>query len=260
MRLGALILVFIAINQVDDPLVNATIVQELLYWTVRLSAMAVGLWSADILISRHYGERWNQPAWLKPVVLVSAIGLLPFALAEILIEPHLPMRPEYMDDELWAFSPLLAFLSEYVTILTILVPVHLILWLIIEKRAHSEKDAAGVEALPPPNFLNGSSVRQVEDVLALQADEHYVRIYSKDGAELVHSRFGEAASEMPDELGLQVHRSWWVSDVAVQSAQRGSRRWQLNLVTDVAVPVSDTYVAAVRERGWLKRKPRKGPE
>ena len=98
---------------------------------------------------------------------------------------------------------------------------------------------------------------RAEDVLALQAHEHYVRIYTSEAAELIHYRFGDAAEEMPSELGLQVHRSWWVAERAVRSAQRGSRRWQLNLVTDDAVPVSDSYVAAVRERGWLKRRSKK---
>ena len=254
LRLGALVLVFIAINQVDEPLVDATVVQELLYWFVRISVMMVGLWTADAIVARLDPERFRNPAWLRPVILVSAIGLLPFALAEILIEPYLPMRPEYVDDELWAFSPLLAFLSEYATIVTIVVPVHLILWLIIDRRAVEDGEPAEVEVAGPPNFLQQSSVRQVDDILALQAEEHYIRIYTKDGAELVHYRFRDAVTEMPDQLGAQVHRSWWVAERAIQSAKRGTRRWQLNLETDVSVPVSDSYVAAVREKGWLKRK------
>ena len=248
LRLGALILVFIAINQIDDPLVDATIGEDLTYWFVRISVMAIGLWSADVLVSKLDPSRWNKPAWLRPVVLVTAIGVLPVALAEILIEPHLPMRPEYVDDELWALSPALAFLSEYATILTIVVPVHLLLWLIIER------NPAETAAPPAPEFLRQASVRRVDDIQALQAEEHYVRIYTTDGSELVHYRFGDAVAEMPAELGLQVHRSWWVAEKAVHSAKRGSRRWQLGLDSDVVAPVSDSYVSAVRERGWLKRK------
>ena len=254
LRLGTLILVFITISQIDDPLVNATIGQELVYWFVRIAVMAGGLWSADILVSRLLANRWANPAWLKPVVLVSAVGLLPFALAEILIEPQLPMRPEYVDDDLWAISPILAFLAEYATILTIVVPIHLLLWLIIDRKAHSAPVVEAVEPPSNPEFLERSSGLAVSDVLALQAEEHYVRIHTEEGAELVHYRFGDAVDEMPDELGLRVHRSWWVAGRAVRSAKRGSRRWQLKLISDVAVPVSDSYVKAVREKGWLKRK------
>lgn len=254
LRLGGLVLVFIAINQIDEPLVDATIGQELLYWCVRVFVLAVGLWLADALVSRLLANRWEKPAWLKPVVVVSAIGLLPFALAEILIEPHLPVRPEYVDDDLWAFSPLLAYLGEYVTAVSILAPVHLLLWLLIERKPPSPADVPEAEAPSTPAFLKVASAVRTEEVLALEAEEHYVRIHTSAGTELIHYRFGDAVAEMPAELGLRVHRSWWVAENAVRSAKRGSRRWQLNLTSDVSVPVSDSYVGAVRERGWLKRK------
>lgn len=255
LRLGALVLLLITVNQIDEPLVDATFGQSFLYWVVRPMVLAGGLLLADWLVSRFLAGRLASPEWLKPVVLVTAIGLLPLALTEALLEQRLPFRPDVLDDELWAYSPVLAVLGELVTLATIVIPLHLLLWLIIDRKADG---AGGAEsaATPTPEFLRRASNLRAEDVLALQAEEHYVRIYSRDGAELVQCRFGEAAKEMPAELGLQVHRSWWVAESAVRSARRGSRRWQLDLVADVAVPVSDSYVSAVRERGWLKRKPR----
>lgn len=154
-----------------------------------------------------------------------------------------------------ALSPILAFLSEYATLVTIVIPIHLLLWLIIDRKAHVASPD-GRETRPVPEFLQRASILHVEDVLALQAEEHYVRIHTRNGAELVHYRFSDAAAEMPVELGLQVHRSWWVAESAVRSAKRGSRRWQLDLVSDLNVPISDSYVKAVRDRGWLKRKRR----
>ena len=267
LRLGVLVLLLITINQIDEPLMEATFGELVLYWVLRPLVLAAGLWAADWYFCRFYADRLNRPEWLKPVVLVTALGLLPLAMTEAVLELYLPFRPEFVDDQLWAYSPVLAFLGEFVTIASIVIPLHLLLWLIMDRHTHRAADgrlimdrhATGVTNdadAPAPEFLQRSSSRRVEDVLALQAEEHYVRIYSKDGTELVHCRFGEAAEEMPAELGLQVHRSWWVAESAVRSARRGSRRWQLDLVTDVAVPVSDSYVAAVRERGWLKRKPR----
>lgn len=256
LRLGALVLLFIAISQVNDPLIDPTLGQEILYWLLRISVLAAGLWVADTLVSRLLADRWPNPVWLKPVVLVSVIGLLPFAVVEILIEPHLPMRPEFVDDDLWAYSPLLALLSEYATVLSILVPMHLLLWLIID-RQQAEPSIVATEAEPQsisqPEFLARATVQRVEDVLALQAEEHYVRIFTQDGAELIHHRFGDAVEAMPAELGMQVHRSWWVAETAIRSANRDARRWKLQLVSDVTVPVSDSFLASVRERGWLKR-------
>lgn len=257
LRLGALMLVLIAINQLEDPMIDATIGEELLYWLARNCVLAAGLWTADILVSRTFSGRLEKPDWLKPVVLVSVIGLLPIALAEQLIEPLLPMRPEFRDDDLWAFSPVLAFLSEYATVVTVVIPIHLLLWLVIDRKAHGGASRGEPLEQSMPEFLKRSSVPRLDDVLALQAEEHYVRIYTRNGAELVHCRFSDAVAAMPGERGLQVHRSWWVAESAIRSAKRGSRRWQLDLESDVAVPISDSYVKAVRDRGWLKKKRQK---
>ena len=91
MRLGALVLAIIALNQIDDPMIGATVGQEILYWVVRTGVCAVGLWCADWFVARQFAGRMERPRWLKPVVLVSLFAVLPLALAEILVEPHLPM-------------------------------------------------------------------------------------------------------------------------------------------------------------------------
>ncbi|MEO1034005.1 MAG: LytTR family DNA-binding domain-containing protein [Pseudomonadota bacterium] len=254
LRLGALVLLLVAINQINDPLMDATMGQAFVYWVIRPLVLACGLWLADQWIARLWSTRWSRPDWLKPVVLVSAIGLLPFAVTEALLEQFLPFRAEFLDDGLWSYSPLLAFLGEYATAASIVVPLHLLLWLMIDKQSAVPAAEPTIEPPPVPEFLKLATTSRPEDVLALQADEHYVRIYSRDGAELVHYRFSDAIAEMSPELGLQVHRSWWVAASAVRSAQRGSRRWQLELETDVSVPVSDSFIANVRERGWLKKK------
>ena len=256
MRFGALVLLLIMVNQINDPLVDATFGEAFLFWAMRPIVLAGGLWLADEAVSRFLAGRLTAPEWLKPVLLVPAIGLLPLALTESFLELQLPFRPEFLDEQLWAQSPVLAILGEYVTLASIVIPLNLLLWLIIDRRTHDTGDLNKADTNPVPEFLRRNSDLRAEDVLALQAEEHYVRIYSRDGAQLVHYRFGKAAKEMPADLGLRVHRSWWVAESAVRSAQRGSRRWQLDLVADVVVPVSDSYVKAVRERGWLTRKPR----
>lgn len=255
-RLAALVLVFIAINQVDDALVDATVAQELSYWLVRLSVLIGGLWAADSVVARLPADRLAKPDWLRPVIIVSAIGLLPFALAEVVIEPLLPIRPEYVDDDLRAYSMLLVYFGEYITILSILLPVHLVLWLILERKSAGGSAPEDAEPLPMPTFLERTAASSADAVLALQADEHYVRVFTASDTALIHYRFGDAVNEMPPGMGLQVHRSWWVAEHAVQSASRGSRRWQLTLLSGDSVPVSDSYVSAVRERGLLKRKAR----
>ncbi len=81
-----------------------------------------------------------------------------------------------------------------------------------------------------------------------------MRVHTAERSELIHHRLSDAVAEMPSELGTRVHRSWWVADRAVVGASRGSRRWQLQLSSNISVPVSDSFVQVARERGYLRRR------
>lgn len=243
----------IMVNQINDPLVDATVSETLLFWVLRPLILFLGLCLADRLIATLGETTLDKPIWLKPVLLVSLLGLIPLTCAEVFLEQHLPFRQEFLDDELWSVSPVLALLGEYATLATIVLPIHVLLWLIIDARSTPLAETTSTD-LPQPEFLANYPDLRVEDIKALQAEEHYVRVHKASGSVLIQIRFRDAIEQMPDTLGLRVHRSWWAADRAVQSAQRGQRRWQLQLRDGIAVPVSDSYVADVRSKGWLQRR------
>ncbi len=49
-----------------------------------------------------------------------------------------------------------------------------------------------------------------------------------------------------------MHRSWWVAEGAVASAERGAGRLVLKLRNGVNVPVSKTFRDQVKSAGWLE--------
>lgn len=92
------------------------------------------------------------------------------------------------------------------------------------------------------------------DLAAIEAEDHYCRVHRRDGQSvLIHYRFGDALAELGAIDGIQVHRGAWVVSAAVQGAEREGRKWRLLLTGGASVPVSATYAAQARARGWLKR-------
>lgn len=87
-------------------------------------------------------------------------------------------------------------------------------------------------------------------LLALEAVDHYLRVHRENGNVLIYMRLADAISELQGSDGLQVHRSWWVAGGAVIQSQRQGARTILRLANDLVVPVSRTYVMAVRQMGW----------
>lgn len=112
------------------------------------------------------------------------------------------------------------------------------------------------EATPiPEDGLLGRARVAPEALAAVEAEDHYCRVRRRDGqSALVHYRFGDALAELQGLDGAQVHRGAWVAGDAVNNAERDGRRWLLRLVDGAAVPVSATYAAEARRRGWLRRR------
>lgn len=106
------------------------------------------------------------------------------------------------------------------------------------------------EAPPPQPFLQRIPSHLGQQLMALGAEDHYLRIITVKGSDLILMRLGDALKELAPACGLQVHRSWWVAHDAVASVRRNGARTMVVLHNGQEVPVSRTYLAAVRDAGW----------
>lgn len=88
-------------------------------------------------------------------------------------------------------------------------------------------------------------------ILALESEDHYVRIHTDKGSDLVLLRLSDAIAEMGATPGARTHRSWWVSKVAIASVRRDNGRVALVLTSGAEAPVSRGYASELREAGWL---------
>jgi DNA-binding LytR/AlgR family response regulator len=61
-------------------------------------------------------------------------------------------------------------------------------------------------------------------------------------------RLSDAVAAIGPDLGLQVHRSWWVAEDAICEFTKSNDRSHLKLRNGLLVPVGRTYTAAVRAR------------
>ncbi|HVH49856.1 MAG TPA: LytTR family DNA-binding domain-containing protein [Sphingomicrobium sp.] len=119
-------------------------------------------------------------------------------------------------------------------------------------------DALGVAGAAPSDgadearqSVSGRLARSLRgDLVALEAEDHYVRLHHPSGSTLILHRFSDALAEVDPRAGLQVHRGWWVANGAVAGTfLRGGKRW-LKLNNDLEIPVSRTYLRRVIEQNW----------
>lgn len=87
-------------------------------------------------------------------------------------------------------------------------------------------------------------------LLAVQAEDHYLRVHTDAGDALLLMKFADALSALAERDGLRTHRSWWVARAAVEDARWRRGRGDLVLVGGLTVPVSRAYAERVRATDW----------
>jgi hypothetical protein len=113
---------------------------------------------------------------------------------------------------------------------------------VVEKRRIARAAAPFGERLP--HRLRGAAI------LAVQGEDHFVRVHTVLGEHLVWMRLGNALEEVAGLDGMQTHRSWWVARSAVTGVRRGNGRATLTLSNGLQAPVSRRFSADLRENGW----------
>lgn len=112
-------------------------------------------------------------------------------------------------------------------------------------------DEAENEALSASEsrFLEKIPKRLGVDVIALSAEDHYVRVHTPIGKTLVLYRFSDAMAEMPKGIGFQVHRSHWVRKSAITDFQKRGPGQVLILNETLEIPVSKRFIEVVKASG-----------
>ena len=193
-----------------------------------------------------YGDRAGLP---ELFVLIAGMILLTVPVTLVSIPVVGLMQPA---------APRANPVAIYFLILTMTLPGG-VAYMMIERRLLRPRTAAepaareGAAARAPAKLLASLSPRLGREVLALQGEDHYVRVHTPLGSELLLMRLRDAVTDLEGLAGEQVHRSWWVAREAVAAVRADGRRLTLTLTNGLEVPVSREAAPRLRRAGWLER-------
>ncbi|WP_132092720.1 LytTR family DNA-binding domain-containing protein [Caulobacter sp. BK020] len=216
-----------ALGTSDTPLVP-----RLAYW-IGLSVLGAVLGTT---VAQAVGGLWPGLAstWWRALIIVVVLTPL-FTVLVWLAGGRSPLTPRVAATY---FGVTLLMTSGMTALMT------------LATRRAIETHAAPPEA-PPPRFLERLPPRlRGGEIYAVEAEDHYLRLHTSKGQDLILLRLSDAVAELEGIEGAQTHRSWWVAKAAVQDAKRGDGRATLTLKNGVEAPVSRAYARTLREAGW----------
>ena len=94
---------------------------------------------------------------------------------------------------------------------------------------------------------------RTEELVAIEAEDHYIQVHSTRGKELVYYRFKDALEDLRDLDGLQIHRSAWVSRNGISALEEEGRALQVVLVTGARMRASLSNRGALLQAGFRPR-------
>ena len=86
---------------------------------------------------------------------------------------------------------------------------------------------------------------------AITAEDHYARIYTDQGDDLILIRLADAIAETEGVEGIRVHRSWWVAREGVSEIKKRTEGGTITLKNGEEVPISRRRFAEVKDAGWI---------
>jgi DNA-binding LytR/AlgR family response regulator len=184
--------------------------------------------------------RFSRRRWLAAGIIACATTIpmtLVVAVSSALISGQRPRL-----ERIWLVFPDVVVITLCTTVLAVLV--------------HRETPAAQTSdapaGAPPPKFLSRLTPKLAgAAIYAVEADDHYLRLHTSRGEDLILMRLSDAIAELEGVEGARTHRSWWVARAAVVSAERAEGRATLTLASGTQVPVSRSYAKPLREAGWF---------
>jgi hypothetical protein len=141
-------------------------------------------------------------------------------------------------------------MGVYYVILAMILPFG-VGYLLLDRRLSRAAALPPAASQAPAKLYDRLPAHLGREVLALQAEDHYVRVHTPVGSALLLIRLADAIEELGAVEGERPHRSWWVARSAIAAARPEGRRMTLTLSNGVEVPVTREAVPRLRRAGWV---------
>lgn len=108
--------------------------------------------------------------------------------------------------------------------------------------------AAATQPSVPPRFFGRLDKLQglaPTDLLAVEAEDHYIRVHSRRGKELIYYRFRDALEDLHEWDGIRAHRSVWIRRDSIRKVEESGRATWVVLESGDRLPVSFAHRALV---------------
>lgn len=205
------------------------------YWLIAVIGSGFAIMAADRLLQDRVPGFWSRILAVS-LAVTPPVTLFVYVLNAVMLD--LPRR--------WWLLPQLAW--QVLVVMLLMVTLRALLW-----RRVVEVRTIVMPPLPEAERqfrLRLSAKRRSARIVAIEAEDHYVRVHTDAGSELVGMRFSEAVDELAQAHGYRLHRSWWVAANAIEAVKWTRGGGEARLIGGLVSPISRSHAATLKAAGW----------
>lgn len=215
------------------------VVERYTYWTICIVGVGLGGAVADEASRRFEAALWQR-------VLAVSVCMTPPGALLVLTTQHFLMGEPY------GWPAYLKLLWQVCPILLLIVAIRAL----VRHPSQTRVETRTVIASPLPEAeavfrRRLSAKRRDARLIAIEAYDHYLKVHTDMGTELITLRFVDALEELAQAHGWRTHRSWWVTAAAVENVSWRRGLGEVRLIGGLKAPVSRTYAPILKDAGWF---------
>lgn len=210
--------------------------ERVVYWQICMVGGGLAGIAIDTLIRRVLAGFWPR------LLTVSALMTPPVMVIVAMTNHYLARMP----------LTLANVAEPWFQVFTVCFAAMLVRQLVWTRPAPTQQAAPVADADPLAVFRQRLSARRRSaELIAVEAEDHYLRVHTLAGDELITARFADALAELAAAPGFQTHRSWWVAADAIEDVRWLRGRGEARLKSGLKVPISRSQAPPLKAAGWF---------
>ncbi|MFK7836461.1 MAG: LytTR family DNA-binding domain-containing protein [Sulfitobacter sp.] len=215
-----------------------TFPERLVYWatTIVLSALVMTfLSSLAYRLTEAQGRNWAVGS-----CIAGLMDVLP-VIGSIYLAEGVATGFEIGWPDMISFGTLALYVVPSVVAVTLVVN-----W-VITLQYQNTTTASSDPAPPTATLLQNKLPHHLgQEIVSVQAQDHYVEVTTPKGKAMVLMRLGDAVKDLEPLGGMQVHRSWWVNLSHVSAIEKTPSGPEIILTSDQRLLVGRSFRTAFR--------------
>jgi DNA-binding LytR/AlgR family response regulator len=96
-------------------------------------------------------------------------------------------------------------------------------------------------------FLAKIPEHKRDSIFMIKSNENYIEVFFEDKIETINYRLKDAIKEMPANMGIQIHKSYWINKSYFKEISKKNNKNYITLTNSLEIPIGGTFLALIKE-------------